>query len=693
MAKRHSVAAVTSGGMLAPVAPLLHPLARATRWQRLGAGLVAAALLAWLLGLPQAAYRFVYVALAYPPSLLTQLIQGGNTTSWGDWTRDVGTRYAWLHTAAHGGLGGIIALEASLPLLVLGFVGWRVGWFVYTRPRPLTPTAAHGSARWMTLAELRALRYTGAPLVLGVCDGLTVALDRSLQVLNTLLIGPPGTGKSAAFFIANLRRERGERAVVATDLKNELLKKCHAALTRSHEVWVLNFLSPKTSLGYNPLAYCTDPLATALFCDAWIANTGASEKDPFWNNAAREVLMAGISHLKALADQDDARTANGQAPEVTLAHLDHFLTGQPPQQVIAALEDSPSPLAKKKALSFMASLKANDKLLGSVYAEITPRFMIMSDPRVQAVTSRNEIDFRRMVDDQREPVALFVGLDRTLQKQLRPLVSAFFLDMYRTFSGIADESASDALPRDVMVYADEFGNLGAIPEMTTWISTLRSAGVYHLLAAQSTAQVKALYGPEGFETIAASCHTKVGLSNMVKEDCEWFSAMAGQKTEVTQSSNVQRGRFHVTTDRGGASQSETKANLINPDEVQRLGRTEALALIGERPPARLAQRRYFDDPDVREIEGPVPPLGPARDGGELRPPVLPRHTAAAQPAQSQEGEPEPERSGATSDDEAAAAAPAASWASGALHDADDQPHPGSNRPVRSNGTVASVKSR
>jgi len=640
------------------VAGLRARLARLPRRGRLALYALGALVLLWLLGLPQAGYRHLYVWLAYPVAWAIDGVQGFGAPSWVAWTRDIDGRYAWLHTPAHGGLGWAILVEVLLPFVPVGAIGWRVGWFLYTRPKPLKPTVAHGSARWM-------LR-----------DGLTVALDRALQVLNVLLIGPPGTGKSAAFFIANLRRERGDRAVVATDLKNELLKKCYAALTRSHEVWVLNFLSPKTSLGYNPLAYCTDPLGTALFCDAWITNTGASEKDPFWNNAAREVLMAGIAHLKALADEAGARTASGQAPEVTLAHLDHFLTGQPPQQVIAALEVSPAPLAKKKAMSFMASLKANDKLLGSVYAEITPRFMIMSDPRVQAVTSKNEIDFRRMVDDQQKPVALFVGLDRTLQKQLRPLVSAFFLDMYRTFSQIADESASDALPRDVMIYADEFGNLGAIPEMTTWISTLRSAGVYHLLAAQSTAQVKAIYGPEGFETIAASCHTKVGLSNMVKEDCEWFSAMAGQKTEVTQSSNVQRGRFHLTTDRGGASQSETKANLINPDEVQRLGRAEALALIGELPPARLAQRRYFDDSDVRGIEGPVPPLGPARTGGELRPPVLPRHPAPAQQAQSQEGEPAHDPSDRSGSDEDAHAVPPTS---GTGHDADDdQPQSGGN---------------
>jgi len=375
--------------------------------------------------------------------------------------------------------------------------------------------------------------------------------------------------------------------------------------------------------------YCTDPLATALFCDAWISNTGASEDDPFWSNAAREMMLAGITHLQA--------TLSG---EVTLTHLDHFLTGQPPQQVIAALEESPAPLAKKKAMSFMAALKANDKLLGSVFAEITPRFMILADPRVQAVTSRNEVDFRRMVDTDARPVALFIGLDRTLQRQLKPLIAAFFLDMFRTFSQIADESAADALARDVFIYADEFGNLGAIPEMATWISTMRSAGVGMMLAVQSTKQIEAVYGEETFETITASCYTKIGLSHMAWTDAKWFSDQAGQKTEVTQSSNVQRGRFHVTTDRGGASQSETKANLVNPDEIQRIGETEMVALIGERPPVRLTQRRYFDDNEVKDRGGIVPPMGPPRLNGPLTVPTLTEAVREARPVDGQDAQQE-----------------------------------------------------
>jgi len=623
-------------------------VARLPRRVRLALYTLAALALLWLLGLPQAGYRHLYVWLAYPVAWVLDMAQGVGGPSWAAWTRDIDGRYAWLHTPAHGGLGWAILVEILLPLVPVGAMSWRVGWFLYTRPRPLTPSTAHGSARYMTRAEMQKLPYTGGPFLLGERGGVSAALDWTKQVLNILLVGPPNTGKSAALIIANLRRERGARSVVAIDLKNELLRKCYGALRRNHEVWVVNVLSPETSLGYNPLAYCTDPLATALFCDAWIANTGGNEKDPFWDNAARELMLAGIFHLQEVA----ARA--GRSPlDVPLAHLDEFLTGRPPQAVIAALEESPARLARKKAFSFMASLKANDKLLGSVFAEITPRFMILSDPRVQAVTSTNEVDFRRMATAEGKPIALFLGVDRTLKKQLKPLYAAFFLDMFRTFSRLADESPTDELGRGVFIYGDEFGNIGQIPEMATWVSTLRSAGVGGVWTVQHIGQLRKLY-PDDYGTILASAYTKIGLSHMELEDAKWFSEQAGQKTEVTQSTNTQRGRFHVTTDRGGASQSETKSNLLNPDEVQRIEETEMIVLVGERPPLRLRQRRYYEDPEVMDLSEAVPPLGPARDGGPLASPP-PLEMGSPAPIAAQAAEPEHERVGddpAADDDQA-----------------------------------------
>jgi len=143
---------------------------------------------------------------------------------------------------------------------------------------------------------------------------------------------------------------------------------------------------------------------------------------------------------------------------------------------------------------------------------------------------------------------------------------------------------------------------------------------------------------------------------MIKEDCEWFSAMSGQKTEVTQSSNVQRGRFQVTTDRGGASQSETKRALLTPDEVMNIREDELLVKMPQRPAARLTQRRYYDDPEVRgraptRGESWIPPLGPERPDGPLEAPAFDDALDDDEPSGSEGDESGHAPSGGQGDDE------------------------------------------
>ena len=637
--------------------PLLFQLAdvrarfvRLPRSVRLAVYGLAAFLILLVLGLPQALYRHLYVWLAYPAAWVLDVAQGYSAPSWAAWTRNIDVRYAALHTPGHGGLGGMIALEVLTPLVFLGFIAWRVGWFVYTRPRPLKPSTAHGSARWMTKAEMRRLPYTGAPLLLGERDGVSVAMDRDLQVLNTLLIGPIGSGKTSGFILPNLLRETGERDLVIADLKMALLQKAYTHLSKYYDVWVLNFFSPETSMAYNPLACCTDPLVTALWCDTWVANTGKSEKEPFWDKVAREVLMAGIFHLRAVARDTAARTGR-PAQDVTLAHLEDFLTAQTPHAVIAALEESPSSDARKSAFSFMASLKANDKLLGSVFAEIKPRFTILSDERVRATTSRNEVRLSRLGTGEGRPVAVFLALDPDYIEELRPLSAGFFSDLYRVLGDTARKTPGGELRRDVMIYGDEWGNIGQVAGMKKALNLLRSAGVYGVYAFQMRAQGIETYTDMGWQQLEGAFNTKVALSNMNNTDAKWFSEVLGQATEVTQGASVQRGRFQVTTDRGGQNQSETKRPLATPDEVQNMGERDVLAKVPNLPAVRLMQRRYFDDAEVRDRapakgESWVAPLGPERTDGRLTPP--PPLELAPPPAASveaQEAQPEHEHEG------------------------------------------------
>jgi len=595
-----------------------------SRRTRIALSVLGLVVLAWLLGLPQSAWRHIYVWLAYPPAVLIQAISSPlnahvHTMGWGQWTANIDARYAWLHTGAHGGLGGVIAIEVLLPLVLLGMVAWRVGWFWYTRPKRLTPSTAHGSARWMTRREMRTLAYKGAPLLLGERSGVSVAMDRRLQVLNTLLIGPIGSGKTSGVILPNLLRETGQRDLIISDLKLELLGKAYRHLAQSYDIWALNFGSPETSMGYNPLTACASPLLTALWCDSWIRNHGENKADPIWDNWTKLILMASIFHL-----QD----ADPSGATVTLAHLDEFLNAHAAEWVIKELAKSPAPLARKRARGFLQSISKNQKQLGSVWSEISPKFLLLSEPTIQATTSTHEIHLQRLGSGQGRPVALFLALDPDLIEEMRPLTASFFLDVFRSLGASARTSPGGKLARDVMVYGDEWGNIGFVPRFTTAINMLRSAGVYGVYVVQTTSQLVETYEENGFIAIKAACNTKIGLSNMVDDDATWFSQkVLGETTEVAQSASVQRGRFHVTTDRGGASQSETKRALLTPDEVMNIREDELLVKMPQRPPARLTQRRYYSDPEVSdrapsEGESWIPPLGPVRLDGPLRAPTF-----------------------------------------------------------------------
>ena len=76
-----------------------------------------------------------------------------------------------------------------------------------------------------------------------------------------------------------------------------------------------------------------------------------------------------------------------------------------------------------------------------------------------------------------------------------------------------------------------------------------------------------------------------------------------------------------------------------------IGEEEVLVKLPHRPPARLAQCRYYADPEVMDRapargENWIPPLGPARADGALEPPVFPEapadEDAAAPAADAQE---------------------------------------------------------
>jgi len=125
---------------------------------------------------------------------------------WSAWVDNAATRYPRVQGRPYHTL---VVSEAGALALLTAVIAWRVGWFIYTRPRRLTPSGAHGTARWMTRREMKKLAYKGTPLLLGRRGGVSVAMNRGLQVLNTLVIGPIGSGKTSGVFGKHFQDHHG----------------------------------------------------------------------------------------------------------------------------------------------------------------------------------------------------------------------------------------------------------------------------------------------------------------------------------------------------------------------------------------------------------------------------------------------------------------------------------------------------
>jgi type IV secretion system protein VirD4 len=525
--------------------------------------------------------------------------------------------WAGVRLATRGGAG---TLAAALALILGRLLVWpllRGLWWVGMAAalvRGRRPGTSHGSARWATAAEVRALRPRGegGDLVVGAVGRWRprpVAIPEGQLYEHTLLVAPNGTGKTAGLIVPNLLAEGGRRSLVIADAKGELAK-----LTGAHlrgvlgegRVQVLDFLDPTLSVGYNPLAYVTDAASAALFAEAWVANTGTS-KEAFWDNAARTLIGAAALHLVGTA-------AGGTAPP--LAALVDLLCGDPARAIKGHLIASPVPEVRRLARAFLTNLEENGKLLASVFSELAPRFACLDYQQVRRVTARDELDLAGLAA---RPGALYVGLDLAYADLLAPLTGCLYLHLFKALADTARARPSGQLPTPVLAYLDEFGVLGRIPQFPARMATIRASRFGVILVVQALHQLATTYGKEGAATILTNATTKLCLARVSGEDADYFSRLAGTATVHSRSRGRSRATVAPLADRGTVGAGEAARPLLTPDELRTMG-DGVLVVSADRHPLLARQRRYYRIPAlVRRLpNGRVPgpgdpdPLAPFR---------------------------------------------------------------------------------
>ena len=516
--------------------------------------------------------------------------------------------WAGVRQATRGGAG---LLAAALALILGRLLVWpllRGLWWVGMAAalvRGRRPGTSHGSARWATAAEVRALRprTERADLIVGEVGrwrAWPVAIPAGQLYEHTLLVVPNGTGKTAGLIVPNLLAETGRRSLVIADAKGELAKLTGAHLRDvlgEDQVHILDFLDPTLSVGYNPLAYVTDAASAALFAEAWVANTGTS-REAFWDNAARTLIGAAALHLVG--------TAGAGAPP-PLAALVDLLCGDPARAIKGHLSASPVPEVRRLARAFLTNLEENGKLLAAVFSELAPRFACLDYAQVRRVTVRDELDLAGLAA---RPGALYVGLDLAYADLLAPLTGCLYLHLFKTLADTARAQPSGQLPTPVLAYLDEFGVLGRIPQFPARMATIRASRFGVVLVVQALHQIAATYGREGAATITTNATTKLCLARVSGADADYFSRLAGTATVHSRSRGRSRATVAPLADRGNVGTGEAARPLLTPDELRTMG-DGVLVVAADRHPLLARQRRYYRVPAlVRRL-----PLGrPAAPG-------------------------------------------------------------------------------
>ena len=145
-----------------------------------------------------------------------------------------------------------------------------------------------------------------------------------------------------------------------------------------------------------------------------------------------------------------------------------------------------------------------DGYISSINSELNK----LSTDSVSALTGGSEIDINELTSN--EDFALFIITDDT-DKASNSIGTMMLNDIINALIKKADDSPRHCLDKDVIVYADEFGNFPALPNMSERISTLRSRRIWLKMAIQSFEQLDRIYGEDTTSTIIENCDLQLML--------------------------------------------------------------------------------------------------------------------------------------------------------------------------------------
>ena len=490
-------------------------------------------------------------------------------------------------------LTGIVA-AVILKLLV---------WQKQSDAKKLRKGIEYGSARWGNAEDIKPYMsedpWMNIPLT--ATEALTMESrpkqPKYARNKNIVVIGGSGSGKTRFFVKPSVMQMNC--SMVITDPKGTLIEECGKMLAKGppkkdkngnimkdksgkvvHEPYVikvLNTINFSKSLHYNPFAYIRSEKDILKLVTTIIVNTkGEGEKasEDFWVKAEKLLYTALIAFIWYEGDEEEKNlnTLLDLLNESETREEDETYQN-PVDMMFQELEErEPQHFAVRQYKKYkMAAGKTAKSILISCGARLAP----FDIAELREIMSYDEMELDKIGDRKTALFLIMSDTDTTFNFVIAMLQSQLF----NLLCHKADDEYGGRLPVHVRVIADEFANIGQIPQFDKLIATIRSREISASIILQSQSQLKAMY-KDSADTILGNCDTTLFLGGKEKTTLKEMSELLGKETIDLYNTSETRSNQKSF----GLNYQKTGKQLMTEDEIAVMdGGKCILQIRGARP--------------------------------------------------------------------------------------------------------------
>lgn len=461
----------------------------------------------------------------------------------------------------------------------------------------------YGSARWGNAEDIKPYMskdpWMNIPLT--ATEALTMESrpkqPKYARNKNIVVIGGSGSGKTRFFVKPSVMQMNC--SMVITDPKGTLIEECGKMLAKGppkrgkdgnvikdksgkvvyepYVIKVLNTINFSKSLHYNPFAYIRSEKDILKLVTTIIVNTkGEGEKasEDFWVKAEKLLYTALIAFIWYEGDEEEKNlnTLLDLLNESETREEDETYQN-PVDMMFQELEErDPQHFAVRQYKKYkMAAGKTAKSILISCGARLAP----FDIAELREIMSYDEMELDKIGDRKTALFLIMSDTDTTFNFVIAMLQSQLF----NLLCDKADDEYGGRLPVHVRVIADEFANIGQIPQFDKLIATIRSREISASIILQSQSQLKAMY-KDSADTILGNCDTTLFLGGKEKTTLKEMSELLGKETIDLYNTSETRSNQKSF----GLNYQKTGKQLMTEDEIAVMdGGKCILQIRGARP--------------------------------------------------------------------------------------------------------------